>query len=76
MKRPRTVLPLPRYVERKPLKSGGHGYYFNPPSWARKAGCPVKSEISGRTTTPRCSAPKLYCCRRSTLGAPAVLPIT
>ena len=47
MKRPRTVLPLPRYVERKPLKSGGHGYYFNPPSWARKAGCPVKSENLG-----------------------------
>ena len=42
MKPPRSALPLPRYVDRKPLKSGW-SYYFNVPSLWRKAGCPVKS---------------------------------
>ena len=35
-KPPRTALPLPRYVERKPLKRGGWGYFFHVPSWARR----------------------------------------
>jgi hypothetical protein len=43
MKPPRSALPLPRYVERKPLKGGGWGYFFHVPSWARKAGCTVQS---------------------------------
>jgi hypothetical protein len=43
MKPPRSALPLPRYVERKPLKGDGRGYFFHVPSWARKAGCTVQS---------------------------------
>jgi hypothetical protein len=42
----RSALPLPRYVLRKPIKSGW-GYFFNVPTWARKAGCPVGSEALG-----------------------------
>jgi len=37
----KSARPLPRYVLRKPIKSGGWRYFFNPPSWARNAGCPV-----------------------------------
>jgi len=43
----RSALPLPRYVLRKPIKSGGYAYYFNAPIWARKAGCPVRNEPLG-----------------------------
>ena len=43
----RSTLPLPRYVLRKPIKSGGWAYYFNVPIWARKAGCPVRNEPLG-----------------------------
>src|SRR5690242_5323380 len=43
---PRTVLPLPRYVERKPLKSGW-GYFFHVPRWAKAAGCTVQSAALG-----------------------------
>jgi hypothetical protein len=43
MKSTRSALPLPRYVERKPLKSGGWAFFFHTPSWARKADCPVRS---------------------------------
>src|SRR5450830_1475403 len=43
----RSALPLPRYVERKPLKGGGRGYFFHVPSWARKAGCPLQNEPLG-----------------------------
>jgi hypothetical protein len=46
MKPHRSALPLPRYVERKPLKAGW-GYFFNVPTWARKAGCPMKNEALG-----------------------------
>jgi hypothetical protein len=42
----RSALPLPRYTLRKPLKSGW-AYFFNPPGWARKAGCLVASEALG-----------------------------
>jgi len=38
--------PLPRYVLRKPTK-GGWAYFFNVPTWARKAGCPVNNEPLG-----------------------------
>jgi len=42
----RSALPLPRYVQRKPLKTGW-GYFFNVPMWARKTGCPMKNEALG-----------------------------
>jgi hypothetical protein len=42
----RSALPLPRYVRRKPLKSGW-GYFFEPPTCARTAGCPVEAEALG-----------------------------
>ena len=35
MKPRRSALPLPRYVQRKPLKNSW-GYFFNVPTWARK----------------------------------------
>ncbi|TYL86337.1 hypothetical protein [Bradyrhizobium cytisi] len=47
MKPPRSALPLPRYVERKPLKNGGWGYFFHVPSWARKAGCTIENAPLG-----------------------------
>jgi hypothetical protein len=47
MKWRRSALPLPRYVQRKPLKSGC-GHFFNVPTWARKAGCPVQNEALGK----------------------------
>jgi hypothetical protein len=43
----RSARPLPRYVLRKPLRGGTWGYFFNVPSWARKAGCPVRNEPLG-----------------------------
>jgi hypothetical protein len=43
----RSALPLPRYVLRKPSKTGGWRYFFNVPMWARKAGCPVQNEALG-----------------------------
>jgi hypothetical protein len=46
MKPPRSALPLPRYVLRKGLKDTW-GYFFNVPTWARKAGCLVKNEPLG-----------------------------
>jgi hypothetical protein len=46
MKPRRSALPLPRYVERKPLKSGW-GYFFNVPTWVRRAGCPCTNEPLG-----------------------------
>src|SRR3974390_3510978 len=46
MKPPRTALPKPRYVERKPIKTGW-AYFFHVPTWARKAGCTVNNEPLG-----------------------------
>jgi hypothetical protein len=43
----RSALPLPRYVLRKPVRTGAWRYFFNVPSWARKAGCPVQNEALG-----------------------------
>jgi hypothetical protein len=37
---------MPRYTLRKPL-STGWGYFFNVPTWARKAGCPIANEPLG-----------------------------
>jgi hypothetical protein len=47
MKPPRTVLKLPRYCRRKPLKNGRWAYFFEPPSWARKQDCPLQAEPLG-----------------------------
>lgn len=54
MRHRRTVQPLPRYTLRKPLSNGSWGYYFNPPSWARRLAaddprgpCPVGAEDLG-----------------------------
>jgi hypothetical protein len=46
LKPPRSALPLPRYVRRKPTKAGW-AYFFDLPTWARKAGCIVTSEALG-----------------------------
>lgn len=42
----RSALPLPRYVERKPIKSGW-AYFFHVPSWARRSGCGIANEPLG-----------------------------
>jgi hypothetical protein len=47
MKPPRSALPLPRYVERKPLKGSGWAHYWHTPKWARDAGCPMGNEALG-----------------------------
>lgn len=47
MKAPRTTLPLPRYVRRKLLRGGRWGYFFEVPSWAKAAGCPLRNEALG-----------------------------
>jgi hypothetical protein len=48
------VQPLPDYTRRKPLAGGQWGFYFEPPSWARKPAdnddrgpCPVGAEQLG-----------------------------
>ncbi|MCA6102093.1 MULTISPECIES: hypothetical protein [Bradyrhizobium] len=38
---------LPRYCRLKSLKNGRRGYFFEPPTWARKEGCPVTAEALG-----------------------------
>jgi hypothetical protein len=45
-KPPRTALPLPRYVERKPV-SAGWAHYWHTPKWAKDAGCPIGNESLG-----------------------------
>src|SRR5215471_19273103 len=50
MKPKRSALPLPRYTLRKPSKHGW-SYYFNVPSWARAAGCPLQNEPLGKDYT-------------------------
>jgi hypothetical protein len=47
MKPPRSALPLPRYVRRKLLRSGGWGYFFDLLTWAREAECPIQGEALG-----------------------------
>jgi hypothetical protein len=46
MKPPRSALPLPRYVERKPLKTGW-AHFFHVPSKYKKKGCPLHDEPLG-----------------------------
>ena len=45
-KPPRSALPLPRYVRRKPW-GGRWFYFFDVPTWARKKGCSVENEPLG-----------------------------
>jgi hypothetical protein len=47
MRVPRTIQPLPRYVRRRWLKEQTWAYFFEPPTWARKDGCPVSAEALG-----------------------------
>jgi hypothetical protein len=47
MKPPRSAKPLPRYTRRKPLAGGKWAYFFEPPTWARRNGCPVQAEALG-----------------------------
>lgn len=47
MKAPRSARPLPRYVRRKALRSGQWAYFFEVPTWARKAGCRLSNEALG-----------------------------
>jgi hypothetical protein len=47
MKPPRSAKPLPRYTRRKPLADGRWAYFFEPPTWARRDGCPVNAEALG-----------------------------
>lgn len=37
----------PKLMSSKRLASGTTGYYWAPPTWAKKAGCPVRSEALG-----------------------------
>ena len=37
----------PKYMRGKLLKSGATAYFWEPPSWARKAACPVQAEALG-----------------------------
>ncbi len=38
---------LPRYVQRRKLKTGQIAYYWCPPHWARRRGFPLISEALG-----------------------------
>lgn len=46
MKPPRSALPLPRYVERKPI-GAGWAHYWHTRKWAKDAGCPIGNEALG-----------------------------
>jgi hypothetical protein len=37
----------PHYMRKKTLKDGTPAWFFEPPTWARKANCPVKAESLG-----------------------------
>ncbi len=45
--KPRSALPLPRYVRRKFLRSGVWAYFFEIPTWARNGGCFLPNEALG-----------------------------
>lgn len=56
MPRRRKPVGWPRYMEAKRVRTGD-AYFWNPPSWARKEGCPVKAEALGNnfaTAKTRC----------------------
>jgi hypothetical protein len=64
------VLPLPRYVLRKPLKRVSV-YVFNVPLWARKAGCPVLATSEG--TRPRARGVQPHAAVLSALCGPRIV---
>ena len=70
MRVPRTVLPLPRYVRRKWLKEQSWAYFFEPPTWARKDGCPVRAQALGRDYESARDKADSFCFRCSILGVP------
>ena len=70
MKPPRTALPLPRYVERKPI-SAGWAHYWHTPKWARDAGCPIGNEALGLDYGAAVKRAGKSCYRRSMPGDPA-----
>jgi hypothetical protein len=39
---------VPPYMRRKTLKGGVAAWFFDPPTWARKSGCPVRAEALGQ----------------------------
>jgi len=43
----RKPLGWPRYMVPRPLKASAIGYYWVPPSWAKKKGCPIGCEPLG-----------------------------
>ena len=45
--RRRKPLGWPSYLADKHLSGGRVGYYWQPPTWARKLGCPIKAEALG-----------------------------
>ena len=45
--RRRKPLGWPSYLAEKHLSGGRVGYYWQPPTWARKLGCPIKAEALG-----------------------------
>jgi hypothetical protein len=45
--RRRKPLGWPSYLADKRLSGGRVGYYWQPPTWARKLGCPIKAEALG-----------------------------
>lgn len=47
LKRRDETTKLPRYVQRRKLKTGQIAYYWCPPHWARKRGFPLISESLG-----------------------------
>ena len=48
MKPPRSALPLPRYVRRKPLKSGGLGSFLQPADLGAQGRLPGRQRSSRR----------------------------
>lgn len=41
------LVPLPKYTRQKKLSGGGVGYYWEPPTWAKKKGCPFSADALG-----------------------------
>jgi hypothetical protein len=44
---PRSARSKPRYMIPKWLATGCWGWFFNLPTWARRAGCPIANEPLG-----------------------------
>jgi len=61
MSPPRSALPLPRYVLRKPLKNGTWAYFFNIPIGRAHQGALLEMSHSGRTMQQRYRAQRPSC---------------